>query len=56
MMSAEASQEERMLFYQLSREIINLPNLTHAFNESGKLAKEEEEEGPRRRIYLYFSC
>ena len=40
-MSAEASQEERMLFYRLDREIVNLPNMTDTFNESSKLAKRD---------------
>jgi hypothetical protein len=38
-MSAKASQDERMLFYLLDREIVSLAIVTHAFNESSKLAQ-----------------
>jgi hypothetical protein len=38
-MSAEASQEERMLFYRLDREIVDLPSMTDAFNKTDKLAE-----------------
>jgi len=40
-MSAKASQKEQMLFYQLDRKIINLPNISNAFNKSGKLSKRD---------------
>jgi hypothetical protein len=38
-MPAEASQEERILLYQLDREVVNLPNMADALDELGKLAK-----------------
>jgi hypothetical protein len=40
-MSAEASQEERMLFYRLDREIVNLPYMTDAFDKLSKLAERD---------------
>jgi len=39
-MLAKAGHEERMLFNWLDHEIVNLPSITDAFNESGKLPKE----------------
>jgi hypothetical protein len=40
-MPAEASHEERMLLDRLDREIVNLPHMAGAFDESGKLAERD---------------
>jgi hypothetical protein len=38
-MPAKASQEERMLLYRLDSEVVNLPHMTDACDESDKLAE-----------------
>jgi hypothetical protein len=40
-MPAEASQEERMLLYRLDGEVVNLPHMADALDESGKLAERD---------------
>jgi len=40
-MSTKANQEERMLLYRLGCEIVNLPHLTDALDESSKLTKRD---------------
>jgi hypothetical protein len=40
-MPAKASHEERMLLDRLDREVINLPNMASAFDESGNLTKRD---------------
>jgi hypothetical protein len=38
-MPAKASQEERMLLYRLDSEVVNLPHMAGACNESDNLAE-----------------
>jgi hypothetical protein len=38
-MQAEVSQEERILLLWFDCEVVNLPNMPDALDESGKLAK-----------------
>ena len=52
-MSAKASQEERMLFYRLDREIVNLPCITGAFNKPSKLAERDSSPGIAVSDYRY---
>jgi hypothetical protein len=40
-MPAEASHEERMLFYRLDGEVVNLPHMADARDKSAKLAERD---------------
>jgi len=40
-MPAKASQEERMVLYQLDGEVVNLPHMADALDKLGKLAKRD---------------
>ena len=40
-MPAEASHKERMLFYRLDGEVIDLSHMADSLNELGKLAKRD---------------
>jgi len=50
---AEASQEDQILFYRLDRKIVNLPSMTDAFNESGKLAERDRKAATSNRTKLF---
>jgi len=44
-MPAEASDEERMLLYRLDGEVVNLPHMADACNESDNLAERDSSLG-----------